>query len=214
MQAAGNAPSFKAMSLGSEATLTLSAEARFRSDVYNNGQLRRGNDYSQGLFRGIFGADLHFNENVRVYGEVGSGSTEGRRSAAAANFQNAASVQQLFVDARQHIGSTLVGAMVGRQEFADGPRQLISLSDGPNIHRTWNGVRGYVHGERQRMGAFDLRVARLMRGSFDEEINNGERIQGVNASLIVSSGDAPNTYIDPFWIRSKNPSFRAGSLIL
>jgi len=213
MQAAGNAPALKAMSLGPEASLTLSADARFRSDIYNNGQLKRGNDYSQGLFRGILGADLRLNENVRVYGEVGSGLTEGRRGAAAANFQNAASMQQLFVDVRQHIGSTLVGAMIGRQEFADGPRQLISLSDGPNIHRTWNGVRVYVHGERQRIGAFDLRVTRLMRGSFDEEINHAERIQGVNASLIVSSADGPTTYIDPFWIRSKNPSFRSGSQV-
>lgn len=211
MQAAGNAPALKAMSLGPEASLTLSAEARVRSDVYNKGQLKRGNDYSQGLFRGILGADLHLNQNVRLYGEVGTGLTEGRRAAAAANFQNAASIQQLFVDARQHIGSTLVGAMLGRQEFADGPRQLISLSDGPNIHRTWNGVRGYVHGERQRIGAFDLRVTRLMRGAFGEKINHAERIQGVNASQIVSSGDVFNTYIDPFWIRSKNPSFRYGS---
>mgnify|MGYP001602640757 CR=1 FL=1 len=207
---AGNAPLFKAMPLGSGASLTLSAEARVRFDSFDNGQLTRGNDYEQALFRGILGADLRFNPNLRVYGEIGTGQMEGRRRVAAANFQNDASLQQLFVDPRGYIGSILVGAMVGRQEFADGPRQLISLSDGPNIHRTWNGTRIYAHGRRFRLGAFDLRATRLARGSFDEEINRAERLQGINASFVVSPGNKPSAFLDPFWIHSENPAFRSG----
>lgn len=178
MRAAGHAPPFKAKPFGSGASLTLSAEARLRYDIYDNAQLAFGNDYQQGLFRGVFGADLRFSPSFRVYGEVATGQVEGRRSAATANFQNAASLQQLFVDARGYVGSTLVGAMIGRQEFADGPRQLISLSDGPNLHRTWNGVRFYTHGQALRVGAFDLRATRLGRGFFDEEINHAERLRG------------------------------------
>jgi EmrB/QacA subfamily drug resistance transporter len=210
MREAGNAPPFKAMPLGGGASLTLSAEARLRFDAFDNGQLTHGNDYEQALFRGILGADLRFNPNLRVYGEIGTGQIEGRRSVATANFQNDASLQQLFVDARGYVGSILVGAMVGRQEFADGPRQLISLSDGPNIHRTWNGARFYAHGQRFRVGAFDLRATRQARGSFDEEINHAERIQGINASFVVSPGSRANTFLDPFWIHSENPTFRSG----
>ena len=156
MRAAGKAPPFKAMPLGGEASLTLSAEARLRFDTYENGQATRGNDYQQGLLRGVLGADLRLNPHFRVYGEVGTGQVGGRRDTASANFQNDASLQQLFVDARGYAGETLLGVMLGRQEFADGPRQLISLSDGPNIHRTWNGVRFYAHGQRIRVGAFEL----------------------------------------------------------
>lgn len=210
MREAGNAPPFKAMPLGGEASLTLSAEARLRFDAFDDGQLTRGNDYEQALFRGILGADLRFNPNLRVYGEIGTGQIEGRRSVAVANFQNDASIQQLFVDARGYVGSMLVGAMVGRQEFADGPRQLISVSDGPNIHRTWNGARFYAHSQRFRLGAFDLRATRQARGSFDEEINHAERLQGINASFVVSPGSRPNTFFDPFWIHSENPTFRSG----
>lgn len=202
---------FKAMPLGGDASLTFSAEARLRYDAVDNGQSTRGNDYQQGLFRGIVGADLRFNPHFRVYGEVGTGQVEGRRDTATANFQNDASLQQLFIDARGHAGATLVGAMIGRQEFADGPRQLISLSDGPNIHRTWNGVRLYAHDQRIRVGAFALRATRLERGSFDEEINSAERLAGLNASLAVSSGSGSDAYLDPFWIHSENPSFRSGS---
>lgn len=196
--------------LGGDASLTLSAEARLRYDVFNNGQLRRGNDYQQGLFRGIAGADLRFNRSIRVYGEVGTGQVEGRRRSATANLQNDASLQQLFFDASGSVGPALVGVMVGRQEFADGPRQLISLSDGPNLHRTWNGARLYASGQSLRLGAFDLRATRLGRGSFDEQINHGERLQGINGSLIIAPGPGRDTYLDPFRIHSENPSFRSG----
>ncbi|NQD94907.1 alginate export family protein [Pseudomonas sp. CrR25] len=210
MRAVGHAWPFKAIPLGSDASLTLSSEARLRYNAYDNGQLARGNDYQQGLLRGVLGADLRFNPNLRVYGELATGQVDGRRRNATANFQNDAALQQLFIDARGYLGATLVGAMFGRQEFADGPRQLLSLSDGPNLHRTWNGVRYYVHAQRLRLGAFDLRATRLGRGTFDEEVNRAERLRGLNASLVVSSDGGPNTYLDPFWIHSENPNFRAG----
>jgi hypothetical protein len=210
MRANGHATPFKAMPIGGEASLTLSAEARLRFDTFNSGQLTTGNDYQQQLFRGVLGADLRFDPHVRVYAEVATGQVEGRQKTATANFKNDASLQQLFVDTRGYIASTLVGVMMGRQEFADGPRQLISLSDGPNIHRSWNGVRFYAHDQKFRVGAFDLRSTSLMRGAFDEKINHAERLQGLNGSIVISSGNGPNTYLDPFWFHSENPNFRSG----
>ncbi|MDO8653200.1 MAG: alginate export family protein [Undibacterium sp.] len=210
MGANGHAAPFKAMPIGGEASLTLSAEARLRFDTFNHGQLANGNDYQQQLFRGVLGADLRFDPHVRVYAEVATGQVEGRQKTATANFKNDASLQQLFVDTRVYVVSTLVAVMIGRQEFADGPRQLISLSDGPNIHRTWNGIRFYYHDEKFRVGAFDLRSTSMVHGAFDEKINHGERLQGLNGSMVISSGNGPNTYLDPFWIHSENPSFRSG----
>ena len=213
-RASGKLPMLKAMPLGGDASLTLSAEGRLRYDSYQNAQLMRGEDYQQALFRGIWGADLRLNSHLRVYGEIGTGQVESRGSIVTANFKNDASLQQLFVDVRGHIDSILIGAMIGRQEFADGPRQLVSLSDGPNIHRTWNGVRLYAHGERWRLGAFDLRATRLERGSFDEEIDDAERLQGLNASLIILTGSKEsNIYLDPFWIHNENPAFRSAGRI-
>ena len=207
-RATDDAPSFKAISVGGSAVLTLSAESRFRFDSYNNRQLLRGSDYEQGLFRGVAGADLRFNPNLRVYAEVATGQIRGRRKTATASLQNAASMQQLFVEASGHVDTTLLGAMLGRQEFADGPRQLISLSDGPNIHRTWTGVRLYAHGRRVRVGAFELRGTRLQRGMFDDAINNDERLRGLNASAVISADPDATAFIDPFWIHSENPAFR------
>lgn len=207
----GHAPPLKAMPLGGRTSLTVSAEARLRYDVHANGQLRSDNDYRQTLFRGIAGADLRYDRWVRMYGELGTGRVDGRRSAVGPNFQNDASLQQLFVEARGDVGGALVGAMVGRQEFADGPRQLVSVSDGPNLHRTWNGVRVYAHGRRLRVGAFDLRVTRPGRGDFDETVDRAERLQGANASLVLARGPGgSNVYLDALWTHSEHPALRSG----
>lgn len=210
LREAGTAPMLKARKLGEEATLTVNAELRLRHVQQRNRQLRRGQDPGQTQLRAVLGADLRFSDNVRVYGELGVGQVDAARDGTAANFQNDASVQQFFVDARSRRGGTMLGAMLGRQEFSDGPRQLISLSDGPNLHRTWNGARVYLHGERYRIGAFDLRATRLKGGDFDDGINHQEILRGATASFIVSGRDGPNTYLDPFWFHTENPSARIG----
>jgi len=201
-------PLLKDMLIGDAASLTLSSETRLRYAYYDNGQLKADNDYRQGLFRGILGADLHVNSNLRFYGEIGTGQVGGRRDDATANFKNDASLQQLFVDVRDYFGNALVGAMVGRQEYADGLKQLISLSDGSNLHRTWNGVRVYVHRADFRVGLFDFRATQLKQGAFDEAINDAEHIQGISVSQIHSSNNDTNTYWDSFWIHSEKPNFR------
>jgi hypothetical protein len=208
LRAAGRAPAYKARALGA-ATLTLSAETRLRLDSFHHAQLQAGKHYEQALLRAIAGAELRLGSRLRLYGELGTAQVAGQRRSATPNFQNALSLQQGLVDARGELGGALVGILAGRQEFGDGPRQLISLSDGPNLHRSWNGVRLYAQRKRWRLGAFDLRATRLQRGGMDEQVNAGERLRGLTGSLIVSSG-GPHSFLDPFWYRTDHPAFRLG----
>ncbi len=210
MKAGGHAPGLKSIPLGDAAALTLGAEIRLRHALSDNARLVRGNDFEQTQLRAIVGGDLRLSPHLRFYGELGTGQVDGRRDVATPNLQNEVSLQQLFVDARGGVGDALVGAMLGRQEFSDGPRQLISLGDGPNLHRSWNGVRLYVHGARYRVGAFDLRATRLGRDAFDEKVNPAEKLRGLTASFIVSRGEGPNTYLEPFWYHTENPALRLG----
>lgn len=210
MRDAGLAPSLKAIPLDGSAALTISGESRLRFDTYHNAQLQQGRKYEQGLLRGVIGADLQVNRHIRFYGEAGTAQVHGQRDSANANFQNALSVQQAMLDARCVSGGMLVGAMLGRQEFGDGPRQLISLSDGPNLHRSLNGVRLYVHGTKLRLGAFAFRATRLGRGGLDEELNGGERLSGVNASVALRSVAGNTRFAEPFWYRTENANSRSG----
>lgn len=210
-RAAGRAPALKALPLGGGGYLTVSGEARMRLDAYRNARLARGDDYRQGLLRTTLGADLRLGPWLRAYAEVTSGQVEGRRREAGPNFQNDASSQQSLVDVHGRARGIWFGAMIGRQEFADGPRQLVSVSDGPNLHRTWNGVRLYAHGRRVRGGAFDLRATRPARGTFDETVDPAERLRGINGSMIVAGrGGAGSTFLDPFWIHSVHSAVRVG----
>ncbi len=214
MRAAGVAPALKAIPIGHNGSLTLSAEARVRQDEVGNGLLTQGNSYAQTLFRGMAGADLRLGRHGRVYGEIASGQVDRLRRASTPNFQNDLSLQQLFVDVRGFPGAVLIGVMVGRQEFADGPRQLVSVSDGPNLHRTWNGMRLYAHGRRMRVGAFDLRLTRPAPKVLDEVADRGERVRGVNVSVMVARDPARGAlYLDPFWIQSASPRLRVGDRV-
>lgn len=212
MRAAGQAPTFKAIKIGDESFLTFSSEIRVRYDVRDDDPFS-SKDSHQGLLRGVVGSDLRINPNLRFFGELATGQVSEYRKTATANFQNDASLQQLFVDVRDYFGSALIGTMIGRQEYSDGPKQLISLSDGPNIHRTWNGVRAYAHWQHFRVGAFNFRATHQENGAFDEEVDNGERIQGISVSQIRASDEGPNTYWDSYLIHTEKPNFRSGSQI-
>ncbi|WP_414697026.1 alginate export family protein [Oligoflexus sp.] len=204
------AENLKVIPIGSEGSLTWSTEVRLRYDAHENRFLKENQDDRQSLFRGILGADLRLNPNLRILSEVGAAHVDRNRRLAPPNFENEASLQQLFIEARGSTGSALVGVMIGRQEFSDGPRQLISLSDGPNLHRTWNGVRVYANDSRCRLSGYDLRITRLERGSFDERMDKDERISGLNASFIISPEGEADILVDPFYIQSENPQFRSG----
>lgn len=201
----------KAVALGDSAILTISTELRLREVATRNSGLVAGAGKEQAQLRAILGADLRLGPRLRFYGEIGTGQVDGGRTTATANFQNRLALQQLFADVRGTHGALLFGAMLGRQEFSDGPRQLISLSDGPNLHRSWNGIRLYAHAPHYRIGAFELRGTRLGSGGFDDGIRPDTILRGINASVILSSGEGPKTYLDPFWYHTEIPGVRLGS---
>ncbi len=207
--ARGTVPPGKAVPLGDDVWLSLSGELRLRANHYTNARLVDGDEYTEGLWRGVLGADLRFGDHLRLYGELASGRVEGGPDDPAPNLDNDVAVSQAFVDVHGDFGRALAGVMVGRQEFADGPRQLVSLSDGPNIHRTWNGMRGYVHGEDVRLGVFALWATSLADGDFDERVDDDESLHGASGSLVLARGDRGATaFLEPFWLHSRVPDVR------
>lgn len=222
LKAQDKAPPLKAMPVvGDDITLTLSTEERMRVDAYSNGGLYQDNNFHQFETRVIVGADLRVGKHFRIYGELGDAQFSGQSSvftpnfkgtAVPGNYRNDLAVQQLFAEARTEVGGYLVGVIAGRQEFLDGPRQIISLSEGPNLHRTWNGVRLYLHGPRFRLGAFSFKVTAPGLGSFDDGVNQNERLKGVNASvaLLPPGGGLGDLFLEPFWFHTYNIKGAAG----
>ncbi len=178
----------------------MSAEARLRYEVRE--ELGQGAAAGRWLARGRLGGEVRADSDLRGYVEIASGDVSAGRRGAAPNFRNELSLQQFWLELPIGGGSRAAGAVIGRQEFDDAPKQLISVSDGPNIHRTWNGLRLYAKEKGMKFGAFAFRATQLGRHGFDEGVSRTERLAGITASLpIPGAGNALS--LDPFWFRTE-----------
>ena len=219
LQKAGQAPLFKAMPLFNDlATLTLSAEDRMRAHVYGNGQLAKGNDYTELQNRTLVGADLHVTPFFRFYSELGHAdlSEHGNPEvqSVTGKQKQTLSLQQAFGDFNYHMPGLLVGAMVGRMEWTDAPEQLVSIGNGPNLLQTWNGYRLYLHTGKIRLGYFSAYPTdqNLGTGYFNQTIAHTEWIRAVTASVeLVNKGPRENLFITPEYINNFNKNISEGN---
>lgn len=202
---------FVRLSDDGSAYLTLSAEARLRSETYSNPGLRNVESQDSELVRTFIGADLHLGEHIRGYGELANGQQYGRVPDNV-NQRNDLVLQQLFVEAKQRLGDADAGLMIGRQDFVDGPVQLVSVRENNNIHTTFQGARAYANWRRARIDLFSLHYINLKFHGFDDEVSHTMRLDGALASVIVTprSVDHP-FFVDPFVFRSTDDNRRWGT---
>ncbi len=177
----------------------LNAEARLRYEARD--ELTGGAPSRRLLTRGLVAASARNGIGVRGYGEIVMGEVSASRRTAAPNLRNAASLQQLWLGLPVLLGGHRAEAIIGRQEFDDGPRQLLSVSDGPNLHRTWNGARLALKERGVRWGAFAFRATELGRHGFDERVSRTESLSGITAGIALPRS-LGLLNLDPFWLRT------------
>ena len=218
LQQAGEAPPLKAMPLFNDlVTLTLSAEDRVRTHTYNNGQLVKGNNYTEVQNRTLIGADLHITPFFRLYTELGHAdlSENGHPDvqSVTGKQENAISLQQMFGEFNYHLPGFLVGTMVGRMEYTDAPSQLISIGNGPNLPQTWNGYRVYLHTDRFRLGYFQAYPTdQNLDGYFNQTVSHSEWLKSVVGSVVLlNTGPRYNLFLTPLYINSFNRSIAEGN---
>jgi hypothetical protein len=183
--------------------LNLSGEVRLRYDAYENAGLQRNVDYGQTLFRGIIGAEFRLRPNISVHAEVGTGQVWGKRDTAPPSIQNSASLQKAFLKVIYPAGPAQFSAMIGRQEFAEGPRQLMSVGDGANLHRSWNGIRVQAQNDGARIGAIRFKATRLKRGLLDEITDDAERLNGFYGDLSLNRTATASSRVEAFWMNRR-----------
>ena len=192
--------------------LTLSTEQRLRMNFFDNPGLRAGSSQQQWLYRGFFGADLHLGDHVRVYGELAHGSVDGRNTGKPVNLNNDAILQQAFVDFSGARNGVQTGVRIGRQDFSDGPIQLVSVRENPNIHFTLDGVRAWAIGEGSRVSAFEYRYVDEQPGAFDDGTQHRKRFRGVVGGFRLQDG-MQVLYVEPFWYGARDDDRRWGSTV-
>lgn len=198
-----------------EVWLSLSGEMRARTALTTSPGLRDGADQRLDTLRFVGGADLRVGPHIRAYGELAHGGAGGRnmnRSIPA--LRNDLVVQQAFVDVSAEVQGLELGARYGRQFFLDGSPYLISTRNGATILTPYNGVRGWVRGERMRADLFDLRPTTLGVGGVDDDrTDRSRRFSGVTASTLVPRNwfGGSRLHFDPFLWRHTQDARRWGA---
>jgi len=126
----------------------------------------------------IYG-DLHWNAHVRAVAELQSVLSDGRAGGPGPTDENRATVENAFLELS---GTSPVGASIvrlGRQELQLGSARLVSVRDGPNLRRTFDGVRFIEQSQRWTLNLLAVRPRNDDPGSFDDSTDDDKSLWGV-----------------------------------
>lgn len=173
--------------------LSLGGNFRERFNSYDNDLfgLKTHADGQQFLHRFLLHADLHATEHVRAFVQLASylSNNLGLRKGPLDN--DSADLQQGFIDLQYQ---TLT-ARVGRQEFALGSSRLISVREGQNARRAFDGVRLSLKNDYLDLDAFGFEEVAITPASFDDRGNTQEKLWGLNSKWSFKPTDVEIYYI-------------------
>lgn len=197
-------------------SLTLNGDQRSSVSLSTRPLLSDTTDRIEVLSRTTIGADLRIGPAFRVYGELASGQIFGKNENRHIPIQkNDLIVQQLFAELRAPVGSGVARVTVGRQEFFDGPRFIVSPRENPNIRVSMNGARLSMDWRRFRFTAFHFEPTEQGTGLLDDRIGNGETLSGVYSSFLALGGSPRSksaVYVDPFYYHFEDDDRTLGRL--
>lgn len=198
--------------------LTLSGESRLRLNYVTNPGLREAEAQDQWLVRNVVGADLHVGPHFRAFGELNSSVAFGAPGVNASPQQdNDLVVQQLFAEVDATVAGAAVGLRVGRQEFMDGPPNVLHIRPAPNVYTSLDGVRVNLATSRARASLFSFKTVALGRGAFDDPRDDGERFRGISTSFVLPSihvgGADTKLFLDPFYWNHRDDDRRWGNTV-
>ncbi|MDR7115561.1 alginate export family protein [Caulobacter sp. BE254] len=175
--------------VGGDAYLTLGGEARLRIDAIDAPRFGVAGEPADtyGLVRSLFSADLHLNDRVRVYGELGWHRDVGKSDAPALTDRDGLDAQVGFIDVTPD-ADRLWRLRLGRQELMLSPTQrFVSVREGPNIRQSFDGLRVTRQTKGLRLDAFYVTPVTIARGAFNDPSNRAQHFYGVYAAGRLAS---------------------------
>jgi len=150
------------------------------------------------LYRGLFHADWHFGENLRVFSEFKHADVSGRDlpGGARAIDEDQAEIQQLFIDYKFNINpNSSLTLRVGRQEFGFGKSRLISPLPWANALRHWDGVTGILDTPQFDVNFFYSSFNPVDQDGFNDT-NSKSKLSGIYAKQKL----AGKSGIEYYWL--------------
>lgn len=128
-------------------------------------------------------SDLHWGSHLRAFVELHSALESGRASGPSPVDENQLELQNAFLEGRYSLTSDWnLRARAGRQEIQLGSARLISVRDGPNVRRTFDGFRVSAQNSEWTIDALAIKPRRDRRRIFDDSTDDEQLLWGVYAT--------------------------------
>lgn len=176
----------KCLPLGGAATLTLGGELRERGEFVDNPGFGLEGSRDQALLtRVMLHGDLRLDDRVRMFVQLGGFYQIGREEGPSPTDSDRLDLVQAFVDLNAKVAGGRATLRAGRQELSFGSQRIVSVREGPNVRRAFDGVRALWSAGELRLDAFYLQPVLLRRGVFDDETDGREAFYGVHATTTI-----------------------------
>lgn len=193
----------KQMPLG-DALLSVGLDWRERFEAVTQpllGLKRGGNADSYLMSRLMIDAGVE-DGDWRAFVQTISASVQGREGGTLPTDLDRLDMQQAFLEWNHASPVGHMRVRLGRQEMVFDDGLFISLRDGPNIRRSWQGLRVTDKTEQVTFNAFVVEPVAPAPGLFDDAGSHGESLSGAHASIEAGSGSAR---FDTFYYHTLQP---------
>jgi hypothetical protein len=185
------AASIKHISLASDGSvyLSLGGELRERFEYYSEPFFGlRGVEADRYLLhRLLLNADLHAGNYLRFFVEFGDHLEVGKEAPLSPTDIDEFDVQQAFADLTLLFdASGKVMLRIGRQEINLGSGRLVSVREGSNVRRSFDGARVTLTAGAATFDAFAVRTVNLKVGALNDDPNRNEGFWGLYGVIPVS----------------------------
>ena len=199
----------KNIRLGSVTSLTLGGQARLRTEHTRAPELGLAGvpRHDLQLYRGLVHADLRSRGGFRVFVELGSAFAIGGELEDRPLDENRFGVRQAFWEGS--LASERLRVRLGRQELSLGSGRLVALRDGPNVRRSFDGVRLTVRHARGEVEALAVSEVAAAEGVFDDLADPGELAWGVYTTTRVAT--KREVSVDAYYLGLRREGARFGA---
>ena len=193
--------------------LSFGGEARLRYEYFKHpGWGDNPEDDGYLLQRYLLHSDLRMGKHLRLFGQIQSSLEDGREGGPRPSDEDLLDLHQAFLEVKLAPGTeSSLALKSGRQELAYGSQRLISVREGPNVRRSFDGLRIVYRAADVQVDAFATKPAQTKRGAFDDGPDDSQALWGTYAVFPVPQ--LPGGNIDLYYLGffRRSASFDQGS---
>ena len=172
----------------------------FSNAVFDFGQAGGVPSESYLMHRLLLTGDFHFGPHIRTFVQLGDELETGRRPGPQPTDVDRGDLAQGFVEIDLPLGvDSNLNLRSGRQEMAFGSSRLVDIREGPNIHQSFDGIRGWVSAGKSRLDAFWTRPVVNKQAWFDDEGDPTQQFFGAYGTTAV--GIVPGLSADLYYLQ-------------